>query len=178
MEQWFDVQTLIWMFPILFIFHDFEEIIMLEKFLNKNSGIFYERLPKKLADRVIKQFSMSTAQFAVAVLVIFLVVSSSTIMANQYVNQRAFDNIYFFIIVTLAFFIHAFTHIGQSIFFRSITPGAFTSMIIIIPYSLVLYNALLVNEIITWNIIFVCLPLGLLIIPLAIFAHWIGKKVV
>lgn len=178
MEQWLDVQTLIWLFLIMFVIHDFEEIIMVEKWMKKNSNVIYERLPRKMADRVIKQFSMTTAQFAVAVLVIFLFVSSSTIMANQFVIQGPFANIYVFTILTLTFFLHSFTHIGQSIFLRSITPGSLTSMTIIIPYSLVLYHTLLINEVLTWKIIFACLPFVLLAIPIALLAHWIGKKVV
>ncbi len=178
MEQWLEVQTLIWLFPIMFVIHDFEEIIMVETWMKKNSDVIYERLPRKIADRVIKQFSMTTAQFAVAVLVIFLFVSSSTIMANQFVIQGSLANIYIFTIITLTFFLHSFTHIGQSIFLRSITPGSLTSMIIIIPYSLVLYNTLLLNEVLTWKIIFACLPFVLLIIPIALLAHWIGKKTV
>ncbi|WP_342430113.1 HXXEE domain-containing protein [Neobacillus sp. FSL H8-0543] len=83
MEQWVDVQTLIWLFPIMFILHDFEEIIMVERWMKRNSTIIYDILPKRIADRVIKQFSMSTAQFAVVVLVIFLFVSSSTVMATN-----------------------------------------------------------------------------------------------
>lgn len=178
MEQWLDVQTLIWLFPIMFVFHDFEEIIMIEKWMKKNSTTLYNLLPKKMADRIIEQFSMSTAQFSVAVLVIFLFVSSSTYMASQYVTQGMFGNIYFFTTLTLIFFLHAFTHIGQSFIFRSITPGAITSLIIIIPYSLVLYRSLLINEVITWEMIFLCLPFCLLIIPGVLLAHWIGKKVV
>ncbi|MEQ6357397.1 HXXEE domain-containing protein [Lysinibacillus sp. M3] len=178
MEQWIGIQTLIWLFPIMFIFHDFEEIIMVEKWLNKNSTILYERLPKNIANRVIKQFSMSTAQFAVAVVVVFMFVSSSTIVANQYVNQGPFGDIYFFTVVTLTYFLHAFTHLAQSIFLRSITPGVLTSLIIVIPYSLMLYRSLLINNVITWNIIFVCLPFCLLLIPIALLAHWIGKKVI
>ena len=50
MEQWIDIQTLIWLFPILFIFHDFEEIIMMEKWLNKYSNVIYEKLPQKIAE--------------------------------------------------------------------------------------------------------------------------------
>lgn len=176
MEQWLDVQTLIWLFPIMFILHDFEEIIMAEGWMKRNSTMIYDILPERIADRVIKQFSMSTAQFAVAVLVIFLFVSSSTVMANQYVIQGVLGNIYIFTIITLAFFLHAFTHIGQSFILRSVTPGAFTSLIVIIPYSLFLYRSLLVNEVITWEIIFLCLPFCLLIIPVALLAHWIGKK--
>lgn len=177
MEQLLDIQILIWLFPILFIFHDFEEIIMMEKWLNKYSNVLYEKLPKKLADKVIKQFSMSTAQFAVAVVIIFLFVSGSTIMAIQSLNERPFGNIYIFTIVMLTFFLHAFTHIGQSLLFHSITPGAFTSIIIVIPYSLVLFHTLLAYQIITWNIIFICLPFVFLFIPVALFAHEIGRRV-
>ena len=151
---------------------------MVERWLERNSTVIYNLLPERIADRVIKQFSMSTAQFAVAVLVIFLFVSSATIMANQYVIQESLGNIYIFTIITLVFFLHAFTHIGQSIIVRSITPGAFTSLIVIIPYSLVLYRSLLMNEVITWKIIFLCLPFCLLVIPVVLLAHWIGKKVV
>jgi hypothetical protein len=133
MERWLDVQTLIWLFPIIFVFHDLEEIIMVEKWIKKNSDVIYEKLPRKIADRVIKHFSMSTAQFSVAVLVIFLFVSSSTYMASQYIHQGPFANIYFFVAFTLIFFIHVFTHIGQSIFFRSITPGVITSIVIVFP---------------------------------------------
>ncbi|MGE7931608.1 HXXEE domain-containing protein [Viridibacillus arvi] len=78
----------------------------------------------------------------------------------------------------MGFFLHAFTHIGQSVILRSITPGVFTSLIVIIPYSIILYRSLLVNKVFTWEIIFVCLPFCLLIIPFALLAHWVGKKVV
>lgn len=35
MGQLFDVRTLIWLFPIMFMFHDLEEIIMVEKWIKK-----------------------------------------------------------------------------------------------------------------------------------------------
>ncbi|WP_107951635.1 HXXEE domain-containing protein [Lysinibacillus parviboronicapiens] len=174
----FNVHTLIWLFPIFFIIHDFEEIIMVEKWLTKNRNKLYERLPAKIADRIVKQFSMSTAQFAVAVLFIFLFVSLSTIMANQYLINGIAINIYFFTAITLVFFIHAFSHIGQSILFRSITPGAITSVIIILPYSFVLYKSLFIQEIITWKIILLSLPFGILFFPVVLTAHWLGKKVI
>lgn len=178
MEKWIDVQMLIWLFPILFIFHDFEEIIIIEKWMNKNTNVIYRKLPEKMANRVIKQFTMSTAQFAFAVLVIFFFVSVSAILASQYFKQGLFGSIYLFLICTLVFFLHAFTHIGQSILLHSITPGVVTSTIIIIPYSIVLYKSLLENGFITWGNIFISLPFVVLLIPVALFAHWLGKKVI
>ena len=157
-EQWLNVQTLIWLFPIAFVLHDLEEIIMVERWMDKNRHVIYDKLPKKIADKVIKQFSMSTAQFSVAVFVIFIFVSSSTYMASQYINDGPLGNIYFFTIMLLIFFIHVFTHIGQSIILRSITPGVITSIVIIFPYSIIMFNSLFKNQMITWNTIDVSLP--------------------
>ncbi len=178
MNDLFDIQTLIWFFVIVFIFHDFEEIIFAEKWIQKNSPLIYKKLPKKMADGIIDQLSMSTAQFSVAVLVIFLFVSSSTIMANQYLDGKIFGSLAFFVVVTLTFFLHAFIHIGQSLFLRIYTPGAFTSLVLLIPYSIILYQALLENEIVTWKFIFICLPFVLLMVPVLLLAHMIGKKVI
>lgn len=176
MNQWLDLITLIWLFPIVFIFHDFEEIIMMEKWVKQHANKIYETLPRKIADKVVKQFSMSTAQFAVAVVVIFLFVSSSTYMANQYMNQGPLANIHFFTIMLLIFLIHVFTHIGQTIIFRSITPGVITSIFIVLPYTIVMLGSLLINAVISWHTMLVCLPFIFLILPIVLLAHWIGRK--
>lgn len=167
-----DIETLMWLFVIAFIFHDFEEIIMVESWIKNNSSKIYKVLPKRLADQVMKQFTMTTAQFAVAVLIMFLFVASSTFIAVQ------FNNLYMFIIMTLVFFLHSFMHIGQSIILRSITPGVVTSIVILIPYSIILYYELFSNQLINWKTIFICLPFTILIAPILLFAHWLGKKVI
>ncbi|GIN70271.1 membrane protein [Bacillus sp. J14TS2] len=178
MEQWLDVQTLIWLFPVIFVLHDLEEIIMVEKWMDKNSDVIYAKLPRKIADRVIKQFSMSTAQFSVAVFVIFLFVSSSTYMASQYINGGPLGNIYLFTIMILIIFLHIFTHIAQSIILKSITPGVITSIFIVLPYSIILFHSLFENKIITWNMMFFSTPFIILIFPVLLFAHWLGKKII
>lgn len=170
------ILTLIWLFPILFIVHDFEEIILVEKWLYRNKAKLYKLLPQKIADRIVKQFSMTTAQFAMSVLVIFLFVSVSTFLASQYILDGALGDIYFFTVIQLIFFLHAFTHIGQTILLRSITPGAITSVIIIIPYCLFLFPAMFEYGYITWQTIWISLPFILLFFPVVLLAHWVGKK--
>ncbi|MEH7883843.1 HXXEE domain-containing protein [Bacillus sp. JJ1609] len=177
MAQQLDIQTLIWLFPIVFIFHDFEEIIMLERWVAKNSSTVSKVLPARMAERVLKQFSLTTAQMSVAVLIVFLFVSSSTFMASQYLKGGPAASIQFFTVLILVFFIHVFTHIGQSILFRSITPGVITSVLLVLPYSFVMLNTLLEREIINWDIILTCLPYVLLAIPVVVMAHSIGKRV-
>ena len=38
LHQFFDLQTLIWLLPIIFIFHDLEEIITIESSMAANKG--------------------------------------------------------------------------------------------------------------------------------------------
>lgn len=178
MGNLFDIQTLIWLFPIIFVFHDFEEIIMLESWIAKSRDKIKKALPIRMANKVLEQFSMTTAQMAAAVLIVFLFVSSSTFMASQYVTEGAGGSTRFFIVVVLVFFIHVFTHAGQSILFRSITPGVITSIFLVLPYSLIMLNALLDHNIIDWGTILFCLPFVLLAIPIVLAAHWIGKRVI
>jgi hypothetical protein len=98
-------------------------------------------------------------------------------MASQYVNGREmFSSIYFFTAMQLAFFIHVFSHLGQSLFFRSVTPGVITSILIVLPYSVLMLNELLSHQFITWKMIWACFPFVFLMFPIVFIAHWIGKK--
>ncbi len=117
MEFLLTIQTLIWLFPIMFIIHDFEEIIMVEKWLHNNQTNLYKRLPTKIADRIVKQFSMTTAQFAVAVLLIFLLISAATISANIYFYNGIATNLYFFIVITSVFLSMHLRTLGKRFYF-------------------------------------------------------------
>ncbi len=178
MEQLLDIQTLIWLFPIVFVFHDFEEIIMLERWMEKYGVNIAKVLPARLANKVLKQFSMTTAQMSVAVLIVFLFVSSSAFMASQYVKEGPFASIHYFTVVVLVFLIHVFTHIGQSILFKSITPGVITSIFLVLPYCVAMLDSLLAHRIIDWDLILICLPYVLLSLPIVLAAHFIGKRVI
>lgn len=180
MKEWLglDIQTLIWLFPVMFILHDFEEIILAERWVQRHSQRIREKFSPKLANRILNQFSMSTAQFAVAVLVVFLFVASSTLLASQYVTTGTFGDIHIFLVLMLVFFLHAFTHMAQSIFFQSVTPGVITSVIIVLPYSTLMIGALLQQGWITWHTIFQCLPFVLVAVPVVLLAHWIGKRMI
>ncbi|GAA4711731.1 HXXEE domain-containing protein [Brevibacillus fulvus] len=172
-----DIQTLIWLFPIVFIVHDLEEIVTVEKWIKRNRANLYEKLPRKWAERMIRQFSLTTAQFAVSVLVIFLLISCSALMASQYVNHAPVSDIYLFLVCQLVFFVHAFVHIGQALFFRSFTPGVITSIVIILPYSTALFQELFARQMITWETIAISIPFAFLFFPFVLFAHWLGKRV-
>jgi hypothetical protein len=81
----------------------------------------------------------------------------------------------FFMAIIAVLFLHSFTHLGQSFLLRLITPGAVTSVVVCIPYSLYVYHRLFQANLIDgaflgWSVLW-----GGLIVPMA---HSIGKKLV
>jgi hypothetical protein len=134
-----DTHTLIWLFPVAFMFHDFEEILFWELWLSKNSDEIKNRVPAFLAKQVEAIAGKSTAQFSFPVLLIFSLTVLSAFLAVEYGSYG------FFLMASGAFFLHGFMHIGQAIFLRRYVPAVITSALIAIPYGLVLY-ARLINE--------------------------------
>jgi hypothetical protein len=58
LDRYVSLRGLIWSFPVVFLFHDTEEILTVERFVRDHR----KRLPKPLADRA----QVTTEQFAVA----------------------------------------------------------------------------------------------------------------
>ncbi|CAM3942524.1 HXXEE domain-containing protein [Cohnella lubricantis] len=174
--EWLPLEALIWLFPVAFVIHDLEEIITVEKWVASHANTVRSKLPERLADRVLKQFEMTTAQFAVAVLVVFLFVGSSAYLAYQSTSGGPLGTIRPFLVCNLLFFIHLFTHVAQSFYFRSVTPGAVTSVLVVLPYSLLLFRSLFDNRFVDWQMLFECLPFIVLALPVVLFAQWTGKK--
>ncbi|MEN1968904.1 HXXEE domain-containing protein [Lentibacillus sp. N15] len=79
-------------------------------------------------------------------------------MASQYITHGPFGDIHFFTIMIMIFFLHVFTHVGQSILLRSITPGVITSIVFVLPYSIILLHSLFKHQIINWNTIYTSMP--------------------
>ncbi len=40
-----DIKVMVWLYPILFMFHDFEEIIFMQSWINRNRNYLYNRFP-------------------------------------------------------------------------------------------------------------------------------------
>lgn len=162
--------TLIWLFPVAFMFHDFEEILLWELWLNKNGAEVKSRVPAFLSKRVDAIVGKSTAQFAFPVLLIFCLTALSSFLAVEYESYG------FFIMASGAFFLHGFMHIGQAIALRRYIPAAITSALIVIPYGLVLYGRLIKEEIVSVTGLLVYFLLAVvLIIPLILIMHEAGE---
>lgn len=136
----FNIESVIWLFPIIFIFHDLEEIITVESFMNKDKNKVLKTFPAKLALIVKKILGDKSAHLSVAAAWILLIISFVTFMTVYPLPVE--KSFHLFTSTLNVFFLQAFLHIGQTIIFRSYTPGVITAILIVIPYSLFTYYSL------------------------------------
>lgn len=160
------MNELLWLFPILFMLHEMEEIIGFKIWLDKHLGIV-QKYP--LLSKIYNHFSHEG--FAFAVLEQYLLCLVVTLFSIYYENYLIW--IGFFI----AFLIHLAIHILQSIIIRKYIPALATS-IILLPIGLwILIQVISLSNythlaIIIWSIIcFIIMILNL------IFVHFLMRKI-
>ncbi len=141
-------------FPLLFIFHDLEEIIGMKRFVTRNADMLQRRYP--FLYKRLRRFT--TEGFALAVmeeLVVFTVLA----LAALYFDNSLSWNIWFGGFVGLA--AHYVMHIGQALLIRRYIPALITSVICLPISVLILYRSYSLIEINGWFVV-----LGLLIVAL------------
>jgi hypothetical protein len=117
-----NVQVIIWLFPMLFIFHDFEEIIFMQVWISKNRQYLHERfpmLPKKLLSHLD---NITTSSFAFGVAEEFILISIITVIS--YVMN--WYNLWLGLFI--AFTVHLIVHCFQALVVRKYVPAIVTSI--------------------------------------------------
>ncbi len=164
------IETLMWLLPIVFIIHDFEEIIMLKPWLRKNHETLQTRFPQ-LAARFLPHFeTMSTSSFAFAVLEIFALLVILTTIAVE----GSFYS--FWAGILIGFFIHLLLHIAQFAVYRKYVPVVITS-ILGVPYCLYALYTLNGRHLLVWGQVIVWSLLAAAIITVSVpLAHRLAAK--
>ncbi|WNQ12262.1 HXXEE domain-containing protein [Paenibacillus aurantius] len=171
LNQVLSLHTVIWLLPIVFMFHDLEEIVTVEPFMRRNRMEIEKRLPSGIGKRLNKIFGMRTGSFAVAVGFMLLGVSFCTVWAGIALDQGG--SLLPFAAALAVFFAHSFTHLGQSVLLRRYTPGVATAVLLVLPYSIYAYYRLFSADLLTWATAELGLLLGVGgVIPLL----WLGHK--
>lgn len=122
-----DIKLLIALLPVVFMIHDFEEIILFEPWLRKNREEIRSRFPA--IDRALTKshYHLSTSAFAVAVMHEFLIIALITF-------GSLFSNTYhWWFGAFAAFALHLLVHIAQWVIFGKYVPVIITS-ILALPY--------------------------------------------
>ncbi|MDO4782418.1 MAG: HXXEE domain-containing protein [Capnocytophaga felis] len=166
-----ELQLLMVLLPVVFMVHDFEEVIMFEVWLSKNREELRQRFPK-LENFLARNgfFAYSTADFAVAVAHEFLLLSVVCYLSVWFGSYGWWFGAF------MAFFVHLFMHIGQWLAYGKYVLVIITSLLSL-PYCFYTFwvffeaEVLTIGQMLWWTLIGTLLMLASF--PLAFF--WASK---
>lgn len=121
------LDLLVLLFPMVFMFHDFEEILFLKPWLGRHLPGLRARFPRLAGKGFVRMAAWSSRAFAVGVceeFVLCCAVSLWAVLSGWYA-------LWFGLLV--AFTLHLLIHIGQAAALRSYVPALATS-ILVLPY--------------------------------------------
>lgn len=148
-----DIAYWVALFPIIFMIHDFEELIMLQPWLSKNRKELKERFPKiEQFFESRKIFELSTSSFAVAMFHEFLLFSIITFLSLYFENYKWWFSL------LIGYSLHLVLHLIQWILFKKYIPMLITS-VLTMPYCIcaicVFLNTieLSLQELVVWIVV-------------------------
>lgn len=124
--------TLVWLLLIIFMFHDFEEIVFMRSWFIRNHQLIKARFPKIVSEFTVHIMNTSTQAFALAVAEEFIILSAVTVLSvtlNFY---------YIWFGAFIAFSLHLIIHILQALVVRKYIPCLITS-VAALPYCVFTY---------------------------------------
>ena len=156
-------QLLVWLLPIVFMLHDFEEIIFMENWFSHNREKLLKRVPK-LAPKILSHTDqLTTARIALGVACMFLLVVAVTLIS-------VISGVYYvWLAGFIVFSIHLFVHIAQSLVLRSYVPAVATS-ILALPYSIWGFATLMQANVFTPMDYLWCTGVGIFITGIYLYA--------
>ncbi|MCX7710757.1 MAG: HXXEE domain-containing protein [Clostridia bacterium] len=129
MVDWLDkkisIKLMVWLTLLVFVIHDSEEILTMEKWAADNIS----RLPDFIKDAA----QINTAQFAMAVLLLFVIGLLVAGLTTRYGVESTYFKAYIFVAVLLL--VNAITHVLQAVVFRGYIPGVVTTIIPLLPFT-------------------------------------------
>jgi len=158
-----DFKIIVWLLPIIFMIHDFEEIIFFKSWITKNKDYLSRKFPKLSKRLLFRLENLSVPAFSLAVAEEFVILSIVTVLSVLYDSYLLWFGIF------MGFFIHLLVHLIQWIALRRYIPAIYTSiaslLYCIFSLNYILKNKLFeINEIVIWSFIgFVIVVLNLII---------------
>lgn len=154
------------LFPPLYLIHDIEEILTVEKFLEDNSNII--------------PFSVTTLEFSFAFTLLWLFASIGCYKAfygNRFIGMKPTTFLAF--LVPGILLANGIGHILQFFFFKDYVPGIITSSLILIPYTFFTAKFLISERVMTKIRILSYLVVGFIAqAPLALMALYISTSII
>ena len=159
----------IWLFPLLFIFHDLEEIIGFMPWIERNEKL----LAKKAVFILNTHKGLSTEGFALAVaeeFVVVLLVSFFALICHTRLLYLIWLGGF------VAFALHLVLHILQAIWIRRYIPALATSILCLPVSSIIIWKTTALLHVNTIELLVFSLIGILIVIVNLFFALWLGKQ--
>ena len=153
---------------VLFMIHEFEEIIFIKKFIEKNKVV------KDMKNELFvkkKESYPSTETTSLMIAEEFIILSTLLSIASEF---RMYEIVLSLFIVYIA---HLVPHMYDALRYRKFSPGSRTSFIIFPLGILTIWNVILNKEINLVILILCVIIIGFLMILNLLFLHKISKKI-
>jgi hypothetical protein len=156
--------------PIIFMLHEFEEILFLKIWLHKDREYLCNKFPKT-GQKIYFQYSgFTTSGFVFAIAEEFLLISILTYVAIIFQKE------YMWFTVFMGFSIHIIIHIFQWIIYKKYLPVTVSS-ILVLPYCIYGFKYFIDNNVINAFWIIISSIIGIVAVVLNLkFIHYIGHK--
>lgn len=112
-----------WLFPIMFMLHDFEEILLMKAWGTRYTFLLNDKLPANIRKLSNRTLNLSTAGFAFAVMIIFISLSILTLFCVEW------NLVSLWLAAVLVYFIHLVFHLGQSVLLKIYVPAVISSVL-------------------------------------------------
>lgn len=147
-------ESLLWLFPILFMLHDFEEILLMQAWIARNKGALRHKFPA-LAGRMLPHFEgLTTASFALGVaeeFALLCVITGAAAVLQSYALWLG---------LLVAFTVHLVMHCVQGLLLRGYVPALATS-VLCLPVCVDMLRSIL--PLFSWKVVAGYTALGLLL---------------
>lgn len=153
---------------VLFMIHEFEEIIFIKKFIEKNKVV------KDMKNELFvkkKESYPSTETTSLMIAEEFIILSTLLFIASEFSMYEMVLSLF------IVYFAHLVPHIYDVLRYRKFSPGSRTSFIIFPLGILIIWNVILNKEINLVILISCVIIIGFLMILNLLFLHKISKKI-
>ncbi|KAB2336677.1 HXXEE domain-containing protein [Cytobacillus depressus] len=175
-QEYFSIETVIWLLPVIFMFHNLEEIITIESFMEKYKNKVSKSFLAKLVLDVRRILGAKSNHFSVTTTWILFILSLISFRSAYLLPIEG--NFLLFVAALNVFFLQAFSHISQTIIFRSYTPGVITAVFAVIPYSLFTYAYLFEMGFINGHLLIKSIPISITMVPIFLIGGYLGRRIV
>ena len=163
-----EIYKLSFMAIVLFMIHEFEEIIFMKKFIEKNKVVKYMKnelfLKKKANYPSAETISLMIAEE-------FIILSTLLFIASEFSMYEIVLSLF------IVYIVHLLPHIYDALRYRKFSPGSRTSFIIFPLGILIIWNVILNKEINLVILILCVIIIGFLMILNLLFLYKISKKI-